>query len=539
MSPISRVERLLAQGNVRGLCRMLRHRNSLVRRRAAQVLGELGRLAGVPCLVRALHTDSDQYVLRWSIDSLRTIGDETAIDALVAAMFGAGQQIPRLAAQALAEMTAPQAAAALELREILLRNDWEALAAIGDEAKRSLAIVFRSEQYANWPSGKRRQILISAVRLGVTPSLRQSGELAELGLFVSGVHTMGDLLRGLRHRSPEIRIAAAEKLGMSDQAWTAGALYRQFRREARLEGERSVAIACARALSQLGDGRATAYYRERLRRAEGRLATDAARALAEIRTKDALEALFWFVAEPPPPPGYRNVPLVLSALESAGPAAADALETLLDHEEAKVRRLMVDVFVRSKHPQAAALLGRMAQEETDPDVQHAALDALAMLNTGDAVEKLHALDGQVPNGWVTRALAATTHPAGPRTLRKLVPDATILYGTVKDEGKPLAKAHVQVVREHYRDEDAVWEWRAISGRAETDEAGAFALSVFRLDDRVTARLKVVVPLRHDGTGGETFMADLPLVRGRENHTQVQIDRFFSRLVVTVSAAEAE
>ena len=96
MTPSNEVDRLLAEGSVRGLCRALRHRNALVRRSAARALGDLGDPQGVACLARAL-SDADEVVRRRAVESLQRIGDPAAIGALIAAAFGAHPLLARLA----------------------------------------------------------------------------------------------------------------------------------------------------------------------------------------------------------------------------------------------------------------------------------------------------------------------------------------------------------------------------------------------------------------------------------------------------------
>lgn len=531
MTGIHHVERMLAQGDIDGLCRALQDQNPLIRRRAAQALGQLKQAAGVPHLVRALRQDKDQYVLRWAIDALREIGDETAVDALTAAVFGSNRQMVVLATQALAAIQTPQAASAIRLKDILVRTDMSALACIENDAGRALEIVLNSEQYASWPSGKQKQVLGAAARLGVKLPQRSARELAEMGVFVSGVHTIGDLIAGLRHRSPVVRAAAAEKMGSTGQWWMRFLLHNRFRKETRSGGDRSVAVAAGRALGRLGDKRPVAYFKQLLYGADSHLAADAARVLGEMRSEEALGTLFWFVIDPPPPPAYRNVPQALTALENAGPAAVDALRPLMDHPDRRVRLMMVGTIIRSRHAEIALLLGQMGRD-ADPDVQRAALDGLAGLNNPVAAEMIHGLADVTPRDWVIRALAAITYPESIRYLRDIAPDATTLSGTlVEDQGQPPAKAFIQIVREHHFGEQEGWGWLAVSARAETDAGGEFALAAPDEAGDATIRLKVVIPSAGDGKDGETLMADLLLVYGEENRVKVRIDRFFSRLVI--------
>lgn len=534
------MERLLTQGDIRGLCRALRHRDTLVRRRAVQALGELAEPEGLPCLVRALR-DSDQYVQRWAIQSLAQIGSEDALDHLTSMVFASHRQHSALAAQALATLEIPQAQAALELRDILTRNDWGALATIGEAARRPLLVILRSEQCANWPSAKRKGVLAVAVQQGLTPPLAHRRELAEMGLFVSGVHTVGDLLAGLGSRSPGVQSAAAEKLATLGQAWVKWPLYWRLKREQRLGKSEAVVVALARALTQLGDDRALEHYKKELNQSDGKVVSHAARILAGMGSPESLEPLFWFVLSPPPPPANRHSPLVFSALVQAGANTVEVLQPLLEHEDTGVRRLMLALIVEAGHPEATDMLGRVAREDPDPALQLAAVDSLAHLDTAEAVETLTRLIDALPQEWITHALARTTHPVGVRNLRELVPDATTLHGILQgDDKRPLANVAVQIVRKHPIADSAAGNWQAISPRAQTDAGGAFSLPVLNLaEGEAVLCLKVTTPPKPDGTASETFTANLPLVPGQSNRVQAHIDRFFNRLIVKIGRAAPE
>jgi hypothetical protein len=531
MSSLKRVERLLAEGRVRGLCRLLRRRDTFVRRRAAQALGELGDAAGIPCLSRALRVDRDQYVLRWAIDSLSQIATPEAVDVLAEAAFSTRAPIAETAVQTLARLDSASARSALRVRDTLLRNDWDALAVLDESGHRALAAALHSEQYHTWPSARRQRVLETAVHLGVTPPTRYRRELAESGLFASGVHTLGDLLRGLRGRSPATRTAAAERLGQVGQRWVRWLLYPRFRREVR-RGERGVAAALARSLDALDDPRPLQWCRQQLFEVGGQPATEAAYLLAEVGTPAAAKTLFEAAAEPPPPPAYRNVPLALSALEAAGPDALDALRGRLADDDASVRRLMVDVVARSGHPEMLSLLADLARDD-DPGVARAALDALADLNTADAAQTLYELAGDVREEWLVRSLIAITDPSGPALLRRLSGDATTASGTVLGgEGRPVAGAGVQILQEQAIQESISWQWGAVSARTQTDEQGAFSLAL-AASGAARLRIKVVMPPPPGRPSPDVYEADLPLVRGRANRVTARLDRFFDRLLVTV------
>ncbi|GEM_PF-946201 len=537
MNPVQRVEALLAQRNLRGLARALKDRNTLVRRRAAQALGELGDPAAVPLLERAIWKDGDQYVQQWAIEALRTIGGPTATDALTAILFGADRRLAALAGQALAYLNTPQAITALRLREALIRNDWAAISALGTEVHRPLSTLLRSDLYRGWPSAKRKEVLKLSVELGAIPLRHHRRDLAAMGLFISEVHTIGDLLAGLRHRNPAVRVAAADKLGASGRIWTARPLFRCFRREMRSGGDRSVAIATARAMSMLGDERAISSLMERLSHPDNRVTADAARTLVEIGTPKTLERLFWFVATPASP-AHQSIPTVLAALEAGGPQVVTALRHLVEHEQPRVRRLMIELIARSRYPDGAALLAPLGKDP-DPDVQRAALDALAELNTSAAADVLYGLRDTAPTHWIIRALTAMSTSRATLLLRSLDPSATTLRGTVLEDQRPLAGASVQAIQERFVERKAQWDWRAISRRAETDAAGAFALTLFVMEPGKPIRLKVTTPLQPDGAGGEVFTAEIALIHGRDHRVWANIDRFIKRMMVDMQVAEGE
>ncbi len=532
MASVQDVERFLEHGNALGLCRTLTDRNVLTRRRAVQALGELGSPEGVTALAAALRRNKDQYVVRWAIESLRQIGDEAAVEALADAAFGDHRQAAALASQALAAIQSPHAAAAFQIREMLQRNALEGFAALGEESRGALAAVLRSQQFANWPSGKRKPILMAAVRLGITPALRYRRDLIDMGLFVSGVHNVGDLLNGLSHPVPSVRAAAADRLGAVGYRWVTFALYNRFRRETRAGGDHVVALAAARALARLGDERGVRHYQQQLHGRDIHAAAHAVGALAEIGTPQALQILFQYGVEPPPPPAFRNVPEILAALESAGPAAFDVLKPLAEQGEPPARCLFAQVAARSRHPDSISLLTRLCQDSST-EVQQAGLDALAQLGTPEAAAVLYGLRDYVPLTVLLHPLAQIARPEAVAYLRQLSPGITSVHGTLfEDNGEPLSMAYVQIVQEHYYGEQKGWGWAVLTVRAETDSTGEFWLALLDGEAIESPRLKVTAPQRSDGKD-RTFLAQIDLARGEHNTAKARIDRFISRLVVDV------
>src|SRR5262249_54426534 len=164
-------------------------------------------------------------------DALRQIGEPEAIKVLTNNLFSTDRRLALLAGQALAASPYAEATAALKLRDAAARNDWRALEQVGPDGEHALSALLESALYLTWPSGKRNEILTLAIKLGATPPVRYGQKFASVEIFVSGVHTVGDLIKGLEHRTPTIRIAAAMKLGEAGHAWTARPLYQHFLRE--------------------------------------------------------------------------------------------------------------------------------------------------------------------------------------------------------------------------------------------------------------------------------------------------------------------
>jgi hypothetical protein len=212
---------------------------------------------------------------------------------------------------------------------------------------------------------------------------------------------------------------------------------------------------------------------------------------------------------------------------------------MVGHEDARARLLLIDIILRCGHPEADSILAILGQDDA-PGVQRAALDALAQVSTAEAIETLAQLSGLAPHSWVVRALASASHPDAPRRLRNLAPDATTVHGVMlEDDGSPIDRAELQIVREHYFGENAGWGWQAISSRAVANRSGEFGMTVFVFDEEITPRIKVILPNKPDGTPGETFMADLSLIPERANHFHIRIERFLMRLLVTRVKAEPD
>lgn len=523
----------MEQGRVAALGHALGDRNTLIRRRAAQALGELAHPDGVSALAIALHRDKDQYVIRWTVETLQHIGNDKAVEALAAAAFSERRDAAALASQALAAIHSPQAEAAFHIREMLQRNTFEGFDTLGEESRSALLAVMNSPQFNAWPSGKRKPVLLAAARLGLAPPAKYRRDLIDMGLFVSGLHTVGDLLAGLSHPNPLTRAAAADKLGETGLRWTGIALRQRFRQETRPGGERSVAVASARALARLGDARGIRHYQQQLAGGDMRQASEAALALGEIGSPQAILVLFETASAPPVPGVVHNDTPILDALASVGPGAVDALRGFAQSDNPRARRLFIELAGRSGHADKWLIL-RQGCLDPDPDTQRVALDALARLNTPEAARTLFDLKGELSASLLALSLAQMTHAEALAYLRELEPDVTIVHGVVLgDSGAPLIGAHAQIVEERLLDNSQGRGLAAISARAETSAQGEFWLAILDHAGNPATRLKITTSPHGDGVPGETFMAEIELTRGEAHTAKARIDRFVSRLTLNV------
>lgn len=530
------IEALLARRDVRRLCRLLTNGDAALRRRAAQALASLAEPASVPSLAAALN-DQDAFVRAFAIDALAAIADAPALHTLISAAFSTDRQRSEQAAQALARTRLPLAVAALELRDILTRSDWETLARTsGELARQVLRLVLHTQQYNAWPSAKRKAILEQAVRLGVQPGEAHSRELATKGIFLSGVHTIGDLLQGINSPKPAVRIAAAERLAASKIRWAKGPLLRRLKHEMSDPANRAVSAALARALVDLGSTRGLALFQARLNHPESREIVHAADLLAQTGTPQAAEMLFRHALSLSPQGPPRGLPAVLAALEHMGPPAVDAL---LPHAaDQRARLLLIEVIARSRHPLAVYYLGQLAAEP-DPDIQRTALDALAGLGSTEAADVLYELSGKVERGWLLRALNSIPQANALTYLRALAPQATTLeIHFDPGEDDQYRRFSAQIVQEHYFGEGVGFGWRAISARAGLEPSDSYYLSIFLGIDLAAGetRLKLSRPPARYGEQGDAYLAALTLSPGTHHRFRLSIDRFFNRLLI--SALEA-
>jgi hypothetical protein len=80
------VEKLKKERNVNGLIKALRHKDSLIRLRAAEALGSIRDKKAVEPLIQALLNDEDPWVRRKAALALENIPDKRAVEPLIQAL---------------------------------------------------------------------------------------------------------------------------------------------------------------------------------------------------------------------------------------------------------------------------------------------------------------------------------------------------------------------------------------------------------------------------------------------------------------------
>jgi hypothetical protein len=192
---------------------------------------------------------------------------------------------------------------------------------------------------------------------------------------------------------------------------------------------------------------------------------------------------------------------------------------------------LIDLVAYSNHPDQIDILGQLSQ---DPyaDVQQAALDSLARINTREAAHQIASLTGTAPREWIIFALAKITDPAGPELLKALLPNLTTITGKVINfNGEPLADVMIQVFE--IQDRDGTLRAQSLSQRAISGSNGDFALSLPDVTETSQPLMKVVKLSNQYGQDDEVFENELPLRIGVDNLIEARTDQFFNKLHIRV------
>ena len=352
-------------GRVAGL---LASADARVRESAVRIAGYFGYAECTEALL-ALASDEDEGVRRAAVEHLPFVEDPRAAPCLVSALTDRSGRVRAAAAQALAHM--PRATA-------------------------HAALIEASADVDAW-------VRYYAVRsLG---TLGDAAALAPLAAIAASDPAM------------HVRIAAVESIGAIDGAAAREVLLRHARDE-----EADLAAAALRSLGRAASDEALSVMKDALR------SGDVARRLAAVTglragtTREAVDALQWTVAADPEDSvalaavealgsiagksdGECNAAVAALVATLAEPsrrsAAAAMLARLperliarvaagLTHPNPVVRRVLVDVLARLRHPEASAAI-RSALDDGDAAVREAAivaLDQLAVRGLGPRLAQL-------------------------------------------------------------------------------------------------------------------------------------------------------
>lgn len=350
------------------------HSNPHVRESAVRIAGYFGYPECASQLLDRIH-DVSENVRRAAVENLSNLQDDRIFDALLRASRDESPKIRAAAAQSLGFLEDMRALPEL-LRALTDADPWvryyaaRSLGRIGSpEAIDALAVTVRSDQ-AN-------QVRIAAAdALGSIGGARvvsvlaplvdaEDQDLARAGLKALGTvghpDAMDPILDVLQAPDPTKRIDAVAALGSR-------------RDEAAVE---------ALAAAASGD-------------TDPRVSEKAILQLGAMATPLSIEAVIRLVA-------VRSVrEYAIATLSRLNASHIDRLGAALNHPDAEVRRAIVEVVGRMKHPKASELLGRALEDET-PAVRLAAVFALKRLGSRTAERKMSHMVRSDPDPAVRKA----------------------------------------------------------------------------------------------------------------------------------------
>jgi HEAT repeat protein len=333
-----------------------------LRESAVRIAGYFGYAECVDALI-ARAGDGDERVRRAAVEHLPFLDDPRAVVSLTAALADASGAVRAAAVQAFAHVDNAEA------REPLLRATTDADPWVRYYAVRSIA------------------------------TLGDAGAVGRLGEIAASDPAM------------HVRIAAVEAIGATSAGDATDLLVRHAG-----ESQSEIASAALRSLGRLRDARAVAVLKSALRSEDPARKLAAVTGLRAAGTVEGVEALEWTAA------GDNEESVAMAAVEALGHIAATnarhdsrdddagaaiaaligataeerrrqaatlALSRLperriarvadgLSHAHPVVRRAIVDVLARMRHPQASTAL-RQALEDAEPGVRAAAVTALDQL----------------------------------------------------------------------------------------------------------------------------------------------------------------
>jgi HEAT repeat protein len=287
------IERLRANKNIKGLIKALGYRDSqswretyVVRKDAAQALGQLGDVRAVEPLITAL-TDGDRTVREAAAQALGQLGDVRAVEPLITALTDSATTVRETAAQALGQLgdvraveplmaaltdgdTTVREVAAASLGKLdwqpagetggrywVVLKQWDKCVAMGSAAVEPLLVALKdSDSNVRQASAKALGQLGDAGAVGplITVLRGKDKELSQTAVKVLveiGIPSVSPLVTALRDPDKSVQQVAAEGLGKIGDTQAVEPLIAALE-----DSDSNVCQAAAGALGQLGDARA-------------------------------------------------------------------------------------------------------------------------------------------------------------------------------------------------------------------------------------------------------------------------------------------
>ena len=365
------------------LIEVLHHSSSKVRDNAVTALTRQGQSA-TPFLVTALK-DRDSIVRRRAAQALGQLRDARAAEPLIAALKDRDSNVRQGAAQALKQLNWKPLGRELTAWYLMIRRNWQQCVQLGDAAVEPLITALKDSDWrvrqgaaqALGQLGDARAVepLITAlkdsnsdVRQEVTNTLKQLGNA-----------TVEPLIAALKDRDWSVRHRTAQALGQLEDVRAVEPLITALK-----DSDWRVRQGAAQALGQLGDAPAVEPLVITLKDSDWRVRQGAAQALGQLGDARAVEPLIAALKD-----RDSNVRQgAAQALGQLGDArAVEPLITALKDSDWRVRQGAAQALgqlrdVRAVEPLIAALKDR------DSNVRQGAAQAMGQLGDVRAVEPL-------------------------------------------------------------------------------------------------------------------------------------------------------
>ncbi len=309
-----------------------------VRRRAAEVLGQIGSEQAIVALIQTLQKDADDYVRGIAASALGEIESEQAIDALLQVLQTENNgHVGALVASALGRIRSGRTV--------------EALLQIMQTDK------------------------ISAVRVRAASALGQIGSEQAVGVLIQTLQVDKDA---------SARWSAASALGQIGSEQAIDALIRALQ----TDKEESIRWGAASALGQIRSERAVEALLQALQTDEnGDVQETAASALGQIGSVRAVEALLQTLQTENDLYVKESTAIALGQI--GGEQVVDSLlHALRSDEDALVRVYAASALGKIKSERAVEALVQALQPDNVPDVRWSAAIALGQIGSERAVEAL-------------------------------------------------------------------------------------------------------------------------------------------------------